>query len=195
MNDQNLPGGVELVQSAAPTTDQPHQEPHDLVDVEVIRHPVGADGTMRFRFTFNVAIDPEAIRRSNFGLGAAFYAAMNRAFESEEKRLRNEDGKLRVAFGTSRADGMPLPAIWVNPDAALLANRPILLSTCPSCGTKPFTPFMRGMVARGKRSWRTLWLPIGRPRPHCAVICDACKEIVGWEAPDHIEFNVSSEAL
>lgn len=170
------------------------EEPHDLVDVEVIRHPVGADGTMRFRFTLNVSLDPAALSERPTDLGRHFSLATQRAFESEARRLRGEAGKLRVAYGTSRADGMPLPTIWRNPDAAILAARPIPLSTCPSCGTKPFTPFMRGMVARGKRSWRTLWLPIGRPRPHCAVICDACKEIVGWEAPDRIEFNVSSEA-
>lgn len=52
------------------------------------------------------------------------------------------------------------------------------LEICPKCGEK-FEPFLRGLVQRRKITfWRR------RPRPYCAVICEACKEIVGHESPD-----------
>lgn len=59
----------------------------------------------------------------------------------------------------------------------LLRDAPEPLETCPKCG-KPFESFMRGMVQRPTR-----WLWIGPRRPYCAVICRACKEIVGYEYP------------
>jgi len=61
-----------------------------------------------------------------------------------------------------------------------LADAPLKLLECPSCWA-PFHPFLRGAVHRSKWSWRTLWLRIGSPRLHCALICSACKNIVGWE--------------
>jgi hypothetical protein len=56
----------------------------------------------------------------------------------------------------------------------LLKNAPVPLSVCPKCGER-FEPFLRGMVQRGG-GWR-FW----RKRPTCALICWACKEIVGYE--------------
>lgn len=82
-----------------------------FIDVEVIRHPVGCDGTMQFRFTFNVALHPDGMQLPDSLLGQRFREAMSAAFDSETNRLRNEDGKLKVAFGTSREDGMPLPDV------------------------------------------------------------------------------------
>lgn len=44
---------------------------------------------------------------------------------------------------------------------------------CPHCKER-FEPFLRGMV---QSFWRHLFR-----KPYCAVICRACKDIVGWEA-------------
>lgn len=82
------------------------------IDVEVIRHCVGADGTMRVRLTFNVSIDTSKIEPSN--LGPRFVAAMEAAMA---------DARI-VQFGTSRKDGMPLPPVDgapVDPRAAVFA--------------------------------------------------------------------------
>lgn len=50
------------------------------------------------------------------------------------------------------------------------------------CGARPFDPFLRGLIGR---SHRTLWSwPPFKLRPYCALICWACKEIVGYEAPE-----------
>jgi len=71
-------------------------------------------------------------------------------------------------------------------ESTLLKDNPVTLSKCPKCGVDPFTPFMRGMVQR-----RGISLIVERFRAHwknehpryCAVICEECKEIVGYEAP------------
>lgn len=65
-----------------------------------------------------------------------------------------------------------------------LETAPNRLTNCPKCG-KPFEPFLRGQVQRGSRSW----FGFGKPRPYCALICRACKDIVGFEYPagDEIE--------
>jgi hypothetical protein len=60
---------------------------------------------------------------------------------------------------------------------------------CPKCNTYPLTPFMRGQVQRA-RKWQIIlewhgplpW-PHIQPRPYCAIICSACKEIIGYEHP------------
>lgn len=73
---------------------------------------------------------------------------------------------------------MPLEAIT-------LALKPAPLLECPSCGARPFEPFMRGQVQRTGwsllverfRAWRQK-----REVEYCAVICHACKEIVGYES-------------
>jgi hypothetical protein len=55
----------------------------------------------------------------------------------------------------------------------ILKDRPSPLDHCPKCGDTPFVPFMRGQVYSGARAtWH---------RPAWCVICDACKEIVGYE--------------
>lgn len=54
-----------------------------------------------------------------------------------------------------------------------LANQPVGLRRCPECGTRPFNPFMRGQV---QSQWRKFF-----GRPYCCLICETCKEIVGYE--------------
>lgn len=63
--------------------------------------------------------------------------------------------------------------------ATQLQSQAVEFGRCPSCDA-PFYPFLRGQVQR--RSW-PLW-PFWKLRPYCAVICSACKNIVGWETPD-----------
>lgn len=58
--------------------------------------------------------------------------------------------------------------------------------TCPSCGAKPFRPFLRAQLVR-----TTLWQPLawlsawwrGRPFASTALVCMRCRDIVGWENP------------
>lgn len=66
-------------------------------------------------------------------------------------------------------------------EVVFLAPLPEHFARCPSCGAAPFQGFMRGEVQRHPYGWKKLWLPIGEPRPYCAVICSQCKEIVGYE--------------
>lgn len=66
-------------------------------------------------------------------------------------------------------------------EAVILDALPSPLACCPKCGDAPFRPFLRGQVQRWPYGWRTLWLPLGEPRSYCALICWACKEIVGYE--------------
>jgi len=62
----------------------------------------------------------------------------------------------------------------VSPIEALIAdNLPNPLRWCPRC-RRPFSPFMRGQVTRF--GW------FGLRRRVWALICWACKDIVGWEA-------------
>lgn|GEM_PF-6965705 len=49
------------------------------------------------------------------------------------------------------------------------------LARCPRCHTFPFVPFMRGQVISVWRKWLR--------RPYCCLICELCKEIVGYEKP------------
>jgi hypothetical protein len=44
---------------------------------------------------------------------------------------------------------------------------------------EPGVPLLRGMVHRWHRVWYAPW----RTRPHCAVICPDCEQVVGWEEP------------
>ena len=62
-------------------------------------------------------------------------------------------------------------------EVLLLAHEPYPVERCPICAL-PFRAFLRGQVQRSKRFLGVLW-----PRPYCAVICQGCKQIVGWEAP------------
>jgi hypothetical protein len=80
-----------------------------------------------------------------------------------------------------RIQNKPMPIEY-----ALLVGQPLALSRCPRCGEPieatpdhPHEPFMRGQVQRIRRSPWAPW----KTRPHCAVICYACKEIVDWEEP------------
>ena len=54
---------------------------------------------------------------------------------------------------------------------------------CPACG-RPFRSFMRGQVQ--KMGWSLLWERFlawyhRRPISYCALICTACKKLVGHE--------------
>ena len=59
-----------------------------------------------------------------------------------------------------------------------LRNTKIDLSACPRCGVEPFVPFLRGVVQRSQWSFFH-----SKRRPHCALICDNCQDIVAYEAP------------
>lgn len=50
----------------------------DPIVVATIRHPVGADGTMRYRFTFEVSVDP-SIQATDFNLGRMLMDAMTKS--------------------------------------------------------------------------------------------------------------------
>ncbi len=52
-----------------------------------------------------------------------------------------------------------------------------LYGACPRCGAAPFDQFLPGLVERWGRVWWAPW----RRRPPYAVICRACKQLVGWE--------------
>lgn len=53
---------------------------------------------------------------------------------------------------------------------------------CPACGVEPFAAFLRGQIGRPSFPWWAWFLPLERwRRPHLAIICWTCKEIVGWE--------------
>lgn len=51
------------------------------------------------------------------------------------------------------------------------------LEICPKCKAI-FEPFLRGLV---QRMWKRKYIFFGKYEGYCAVICRACKEIVGWE--------------
>jgi hypothetical protein len=59
-----------------------------------------------------------------------------------------------------------------------LAGQPQPLKVCPLCEAHPFRAFLWGQVQRSPFKWWQLW---GSHRPYCAVICEECKEIVGYE--------------
>ena len=59
-----------------------------------------------------------------------------------------------------------------------LRNEPEPFNDCPLCG-RVFGSFMRGMVHNG---WRKFWR-----LEYSAVICQHCKEIVGYEMPYSFE--------
>jgi hypothetical protein len=66
-------------------------------------------------------------------------------------------------------------------ECGLLQNAPPPFKKCPKCDAD-FEPFLRGMVQRSPWPWWNI-LSIGDARPYCALICRACKEIVGYELP------------
>lgn len=64
-------------------------------------------------------------------------------------------------------------------EVTMLRRAAVSLAQCPNCQARPFEPFLRGTVQRPRRAWL-----IGKPRAcYCALICSACKEIVGYEDP------------
>ena len=64
----------------------------------------------------------------------------------------------------------------------LLKDAPVPLGSCPRCHVRPFHPFLRGQVQRSEWWFRWGWPPWWS-RPYCALICWACKDIVGYEDP------------
>ena len=70
----------------------------------------------------------------------------------------------------------------------LLQYQPCPIARCPKCGAKPFVPFIRGTIQRRKFQY-FFW----KPRPYCALICSACKEIVDYENPPKLVYD--SEAI
>jgi hypothetical protein len=62
-------------------------------------------------------------------------------------------------------------------ETTLLISKPFGIDYCPKCHS-PFTAFLRGQVQRTPRFLGFLW-----KRDYCALICYACKAIVGWEHP------------
>lgn len=55
--------------------------------MQTIRHPVLADGTLRYRFTFNVSIDPVVATGDPSALGRQFMDAL---LESLLQAMRQE---------------------------------------------------------------------------------------------------------
>lgn len=64
-------------------------------------------------------------------------------------------------------------------EALVSSGMAVPLEVCPKCG-KPFEPFMRGQVTRSPWTFRRWWFR--RRADIWALICWACKEIVGYEA-------------
>lgn len=87
------------------------------VDVEVIHHPAGADGTLNVRLTLNVSVDmvrhvrEEGENQPGWvdSVCVAFPAALVAALEDYRRRMSGPPP--HFAFGTSRAGGDPLPVI------------------------------------------------------------------------------------
>ena len=60
-------------------------------------------------------------------------------------------------------------------EAAQLKDKPEMFEQCPKCGARPFKASTRGELQSAFRKWLR--------RPYCAVLCSACKKIVGYEKP------------
>ena len=57
-----------------------------------------------------------------------------------------------------------------------LRKQSIPVIRCPNCYVTPLILFLRGNVQSGWRKFFGL--------PYCALICENCKEIVGYEKPE-----------
>ena len=66
-------------------------------------------------------------------------------------------------------------------EVTLLLNQPYPITTCPKCGHTPFESRMRGIVQRSKRSFNLF--KGFQKRDYCALICNKCNDVVGWESP------------
>lgn len=62
-------------------------------------------------------------------------------------------------------------------EALKAMEMPLPFADCPKC-KRPFVPFLRGQVARSPFKF----LFFGRRNDIWALICWACKDIVGYEA-------------
>lgn len=56
----------------------------------------------------------------------------------------------------------------------LLKDAPYEIKVCPNCHNS-FEPFLRGLV---QSTWRRILR-----MSYCTLICDKCKDIVGYEKP------------
>lgn len=56
-----------------------------------------------------------------------------------------------------------------------LKGKPLPVKICPECLKEPKEYFNRGNVQNGFRKFFR--------RPYCAIICEHCMEIIGWEKP------------
>lgn len=57
----------------------------------------------------------------------------------------------------------------------MLKGAPEVFEQCPRCKVKPFVSMLRGMVCKHQ--------VFGLRKNYCAVICESCHEIVGYEDP------------
>jgi hypothetical protein len=64
----------------------------------------------------------------------------------------------------------------------LLDGMPVPITECPKCGARPFQPFLRGTVQRGRYRLRFGW-PVWVRQDYCALICASCKMVAGHESP------------
>ena len=76
-------------------------------------------------------------------------------------------------------------------EASLLCDVPYPEVRCPKCGHFPLEPFMRGIVQRHKWGLCLTW-PFVCRQPYCAIICSACQEIVGYEAPPGFDMDTAA---
>ena len=93
---------------------------------------------------------------------------------------------------------------YVTTEYTLLKNADEPYYACPSCGVRPFSSAgFRGCIQ--KTGWSLWWTRVvswlrgtGRPK-YCAVICDVCWDIVGYEAPTEEKrpglFRIETEDL
>lgn len=69
----------------------PVPDPNRPITVNTIRHAVGEDGTMRYRFTLHVALDPFFFAgRTNVALGQMFQEEMMRSLQAGIHDITND---------------------------------------------------------------------------------------------------------
>lgn len=71
----------------------------------------------------------------------------------------------------------------------MLKDAPYPNVDCPVCHL-PLVPCMRGLVQRSPTTWSLRWhyflpVPWMVRRTYCAIICERCHNIIGYEHPSH----------
>lgn len=98
--------------------------------------------------------------------------------------------KTRRGSKTNRKDD---EAVWTY-EISKLEEQDVPIDTCPFCGAV-FIPFLRGIVQRSPIEWRPWKLRrFLRCRPYCCLICQSCKEIVGYEDPYDYSWELTARA-